>query len=225
MRSFLMILVSFLTLSASAQNVLKGTVYENGTNNRLSNVFVHDNNNKQLALTDKQGNFEIKTATGHILIFDSPGFISDTLYLIDLKPKKIMMDIKTISLKQVNITSSRQSFDPRKEYPEVYTKSKVYVLSPSTWFSKEGKDARRLKRYFQHEAEERHIDQVFSPAYVSSIVPLKGKDLEDFITMFRPTYAFLRDNNRESLAVYINDAYKKFLAVPPEKRSLPKLVE
>jgi len=209
----------------SAQDPLKGTVYENGGNNRLNNVFIRDKNTKQLALTDKDGNFNIKTEAGHLLIFDSPGYISDTLYVVDLTPKKIMLAPKTIALREVSINATRQNFDPQKEYPEVFEKSKVYVLSPTTWFSKEGKDARRLKRYFKVEAEERHVDAVFTRAYVGSIVPLKGEELENFMTMYRPTYAFITSNSTESLAVYINDSYKKFEALPPDKRVLPKLTD
>jgi hypothetical protein len=213
-----------LTASAIAQGVLKGTVHESGTNNKMLNVFIRDNNSKQLTLTDKDGNFFIRSGIGHIIIFDSPGYVSDTLYVVDMVPKNIVMQTKTIALREVNIKSSRQFFDPHKEYPEIYTKSKVYVMSPTTWFSKEGKDARRLKRYFVHEEEERHVDVVFTRAYVGSIVPLKGQDLEDFMTLYRPSYAFIKSNNSESLAVYINDNYKKYKALPPDKRRLPKLV-
>jgi hypothetical protein len=220
---FLVALLCFTAGLVNAQGLLKGTVYENGSNNRLSNVFIRDKATKQLALTDKQGSFEIRTEKGHLLIFDSPGYISDTLFVIDMTPKKIMLLTKTIALREVSISSTRTTFDPQKEYPEVYTKSKVYVMSPSSWFSKEGKDARRLKRYFRTEAEERHVDAVFTRAYVGSIVPLKGQELEDFMTLYRPTYAFLRSNNSESLAVYINDSYKKFEALPPEKRSPQRL--
>jgi hypothetical protein len=224
-RYFLTILVCLIGSSVSAQDPLKGTVYENGGNNRLNNVFIRDKNTKQLALTDKDGNFNIKTEAGHLLIFDSPGYISDTLYVVDLTPKKIMLAPKTIALREVSINATRQNFDPQKEYPEVFEKSKVYVLSPTTWFSKEGKDARRLKRYFKVEAEERHVDAVFTRAYVGSIVPLKGEELENFMTMYRPTYAFITSNSTESLAVYINDSYKKFEALPPDKRVLPKLTD
>jgi hypothetical protein len=220
---FLVVLVYLIAGSVNAQNLLRGTVYEGGTGNKLKDVFIRDNNSKQLALTDKDGNFQIRTETGHLLIFDSPGYVSDTLYLVDMTPKKIVLETKTIALREVNINSTRTVFDPQKEYPEVYEKSKVYVMSPTTWFSKEGKDARRLKRYFKHEAEERHIDAVFSRAYVGSIVPLKGKELEDFMTMYRPTYAFLMNNNGPSLAVYINDCYNKYEALPPDKRALPRL--
>lgn len=216
-------LLIFAADIASAQDLLKGTVYESGSNVKLNNVFIRDNNNKQITLSDKNGNFSIKTVTGHILIFTSPGYTPDTLYLTDLRPKRIEMSSKAIALNQVNVTSTRLAFDPRKEYPEVYEKSRVYAFSPSTWFSKEGKDARRLKRYFKTEAEQRHVDEVFSKAYVGSIVPLKGQELENFITLYRPGYAFLRSNNAESIVAYINDSYKKYQALPADKRTLQPL--
>jgi hypothetical protein len=216
------ILLGLFVGSVHAQDVLKGTVRESGSNSEMPDVFVKDNSNKQITLTDKNGSFAIKTATGHTLIFNSPGYVSDTLYVIDMKPKKVELKSMSISLREVNITTSK-SFDPQKEYPEVYEKSKVYVMSPSTWFSKEGKDARRLKRFFANEAQERHVDEVYTKTYVGSIVPLKGQQLEDFMTLFRPTYAFLRNNNGPSLVAYINDSYKKYLALPPDKRTLPSL--
>lgn len=223
-RYFGVVLLLLIAGSVSAQGILKGTVRESGSDSKMPDVFVRDNSNKQITLTDKEGNFQVRTETGHILIFSSPGFISDTLYVIDMKPKKIELKSMSIALREVNINAKRnERFDPQKEYPEVYAKSKVYVMSPSTWFSKEGKDARRLKKYFAREAQERHVDEVYTKVYVGSIVPLKGKDLEDFMTLYRPTYAFLRSNNGPSLVAYINDSYKKFMALPPDKRTLQTL--
>ncbi|GGH14592.1 hypothetical protein [Mucilaginibacter phyllosphaerae] len=213
------LILSFIVSVAAAQTTFKGTVYEEGTNTRLSDVFIRDNNSRQVSITDKNGNFTIRAAVGHTLIFNSPGYQSDTLYLIDLMPKKIMLATQTIALRAVNITATRTAFNPRAEYPEVYEKSKVYVFSPSTWFSGEGKKARRLKKYFQRESEQRAIDAAFSPAYVGSLVPLKGTELENFMTLYRPNYAFLRSNNRESIVAYINDSYKKYIALPPDKRA------
>ena len=85
------------------------------------------------------------------------------------------------------------------------------------------RDARRLKRYFAREEQERRVDQVFNAVYVGSIIPHKGQDLEDFMTLYRPSYAFVTSNNSESMAVYINDSYKKFMALPPDKRHLQSL--
>jgi hypothetical protein len=223
MKKILYLTCFVVLLSNSLYAQLKGTVVESGTGNKLSDVFVRDMTNKQIALTDKSGRFEIKSEAGHTIIFSSPGYTDDTLFVVDLVQKRIELKTKTIALREVNITAARLAFDPHKEYPDVYTKSKVYVLSPSSWFSKEGRDARRLKHYFEREEQERKIDQVFNRVYVGSIVPLKGQELEDFMTLYRPSYAFVTGNNSESMAVYINDSYKKFQALPPEKRHLQKL--
>ena len=220
----LLLIPCFFAVCANAQSVLKGTVYENGTNNRLTNVFIRDNNNKQqLTITDNQGNFSIKTEPGHVIIFDSPSYVSDTLYVTDLVQKKIMLTTKTIALREVAITSTRAAFDPHKEYPDIYEKSKVYPLSPSTWFSKDAKDARKLKRYFETEQQERRIDAVFNRTYVGSLVPLKGRELENFMTLYRPTYATVVNGSGPTLAVYINDSYKKYQALPQDKRIIQKL--
>jgi len=221
---FCIILLGSIVGSVNAQDILKGNVHESGTDNKVPDVFVRDNSNRQqLTLTDKNGNFEIKTAVGHILILNAPGYISDTLYVTDMKPKKIELKSMSIALREVNVSTTKEAFDPHKEYPDVYEKSKVYVMSPSTWFSTEGKNARRLKKYFETEEQERHVDEVYTRVYVGSIVPLKGKELEDFMTLFRPTYAFIKNNNGPSLAAYINDSYKKYLALPPEKRVVQSL--
>lgn len=217
------IIILLFACRVNAQELLKGTISELGSTEKLSNVFIHDTNNKQVALADKNGAFEIRTDVGHLLIFDSPGYLSDTLYLVDMKPKKVELKPLSIMLRQVNINSTRTTFNPRAEYPQVYQKSKVYVLSPSTWFSKEGKDARRLKRYFDTEIQERHVDDVYSVAYVGSVVPLKGMELATFMAMYRPSYAFLRKNNGPSLVAYINDSYKQYMELPPEKRVAPTL--
>lgn len=224
MRYILIFLLSLMAGLANAQEILKGTIYESSGGARLPDVFVRNINNKQLGISDKQGNFTIKAETGNTLIFEAPGYVSDTLYLVDMRPKKIQLITQTIALREVKINSTRQAFDPHKEYPEIYTKSKLYVLSPTTWFGKEARDARRMKKFFRREQEERRVDAVFTRTYVGSIVPLKGEDLDDFMLMYRPTYDFIKGNNNTSLAVYINDSYKKFAALPPEKRKPQKLV-
>lgn len=216
---FASIILSLMASAAWAQSTLKGTVSEEGTNTKLSDVFIRDINSREVSITDKKGNFTIRAAAGHTLIFNSPGYKSDTLYLVDMAPKKVNLATQSIRLRVVNITATRTEFNPRAEYPEVYEKSKVYVMSPSTWFSGEGRKARRLKKYFQHEAEQRAIDAAFSPGYVGSLVPLKGTELENFMTLYRPSYSFLRSNNRESIVAYINDSYTKYQALPPDKRA------
>lgn len=223
-RYLLFIGLLLITAGAVKAQTIKGTVYEEGTNQKMSNVFIKDINNKQITLVDKDGRFEIKSAQGHTLIFDSPGYVSDTLFVVDDKPLKIQMKQLGIVLREVNISTTRAAvFNPREEYPEVYQKAKVNILSPSTIFSRESHRARRLKRFFDNEEREKYVDRVYTASYVSSLVPLKGADLQNFMMLYRPSYAYVKSNNGPSLAVYINDSYQKYKALPPDKRRLPSL--
>lgn len=214
--------VVLCVLSAFAANaqggLLKGSVREKG-GKKLSDVFVKDSNSKEITLTDDNGNYTIRTNAGHVLIFSSPGYIPDTLYLVNMSPKFIELQSMPTTLKEVNVRSSRIAFDPRTEYPEVYRKAKIYPFSPSTIFSRESRNARKLKKYFEHEQQEQYIDDIYTKLYVSSIIPLKGKELEEFMLMSRPTYEFLKKTSGGELVLYVNDNYKKFKALPPEKRS------
>jgi hypothetical protein len=204
-----------------AQGLLKGTVTESGSGAKLSDVFIRDANSKEVALTDKSGRFQIRTVSGHLLIFTAPGYLPDTLYLTDLNPKKVQLRVQNITLRAVNITST-SGFNPREEYPEIYRKSS-FALSPSRMFGKEAKNARRLKRYFEREVTERQIDSLFSRTLVSSVVPLKGADLDNFMSVYRPTLPFLKRSSPQTLTLYINDSYKKFMAMPADKRGLQPL--
>lgn len=222
-RCLLFVALLFIAWGAHAQEVIKGSVIEEGTKEKLTNVFVHNTSNKQITLVDKNGKFEIKGGKNNLIIFDSPGYISDTVLVIDYRPLTIVLKPMGIALKQVDINASRRAFDPHVEYPEIYRKSKVYPLSPSTWFSKEARDARRLKRYFEKEEQERYVDKYFTPAFVGNIVPLKGEELQNFMAIYRPSYAYVKSNNGPSLTLYVNDSYQKYKALPADKKVLPGL--
>src|SRR5215469_16318675 len=94
----ILFIILFSCFTAGAQGLLKGSVYESGTNKKLADVFIRDKNSRQLTITDKQGNFSIRTEAGHVLIFDCPGYTSDTLFLVDLAQKKVVLQAQTIAL-------------------------------------------------------------------------------------------------------------------------------
>jgi hypothetical protein len=210
-----------LIKAAFAQSVITGMVTEEHKSTQLNNVFIRNISNKQVALTDDAGRFNIKATTGNTLIFTLPGYVSDTLYLVDMKPKHIELKIQGITLNEVSVRESA-TFNPREEYPDVYEKSK-FALSPSRWFGKEARDARRLKHYFDNEEQQRQIDAVFTKTLVGSIVPLKGRELDSFMAMYRPSLSFVKSSSPQTITVYINDSYHRFMALPADKRTLPSL--
>ncbi len=181
------LMLALVTGAANAQDYLKGKVIDSGTGKGLSDVFIKNITKNKITLTEEDGKFEVQGTVGNLLIFTSAGYLSDTLLVVDGRSLDIRLKTDPSLLNQVNVTSARKTFDPHTEYPEVYTKSKLYILSPSSLFSKEAKNARRLKKYFDQEEKERAVDQAFSIAYVSSIVPLRGAELQAFMAIYRPS--------------------------------------
>ncbi|MFD0748742.1 hypothetical protein ACFQZS_01225 [Mucilaginibacter calamicampi] len=220
---FIGALLLLLSVSAAyAQDYLKGKVIDSGTDKGLSDVFIKNVTKNKITISEADGKFEIQGSVGNLLIFSSSGYLSDTLVVIDAQSLNIRLKVNPALLKEVNINSSK-SFDPHTEYPEIYTKSKVYILSPSTIFSKEAKNARRLKKYFAQEEKEREIDRAFSIAYVSSLIPIRGNELQTFMAMYRPTYDFIQRTSGPTLAAYINDSYIRYKALTPEQRKQSSL--
>jgi len=218
-----LLLCIFFTITSNAQNYLKGKVIDSSNEKGMSNVFIKNVTNNKITISEGDGTYEIPATAGNLLVFTTPGYLSDTLVVIDTRNLTIRLKENPALLNEVNINSARRNFDPHTEYPEIYTQSKVYILSPSTIFSKESKNARRLKKYFAQEEKERAIDQAFSIAYVSSIVPLRGVELQTFMAIYRPGYDFIQSNTGPTLATYINDSYKKYKALTPEQRKQSSL--
>jgi hypothetical protein len=219
----LIIIMVLFVGGAIAQPLLEGGVREKVSGNKMADVIIRNINNKELTLTDKNGKFKIRAVSGQRLIFSSPGYISDTLYLVNIKPKFVEMLSAPMALSEVNVSSRRLAFDPHAEYPDVYEKAKIYPLSPSTIFSRESRNARKLKKYFVHEEQDRYIDSKYTKVYVSGILPLKGQELEEFISMSRPTYDFLKKTDGVELVLYVNDKYKEFKVMPQGQQSLQKV--
>src|SRR6185312_15252847 len=104
---YLLTIALFISNALHAQIYVRGNVVDASSGAKLSDVFVRDITNKQITLTDKSGKFEIKSETGHILIFSSPTYVPDTLYVVDLTQKHIQLKTQSISLREVNITAQR----------------------------------------------------------------------------------------------------------------------
>jgi len=54
-------------------------------------------------------------------------------------------------------------------------------------------------------------------------VPLKGRELDGFMAMYRPSLSFVKSSSPQTMTLYINDSYRKFITLPPDKRALPTL--
>jgi len=77
--------------------------------------------------------------------------------------------------------------------------------------SKEGKDARRLQRTLTRDYESDEIDRLFSKEMVKNATHLDGKELDNFISEYRPSYNWIKTASDYELILYIKEKLQQFL--------------
>ena len=226
--ALLLVLQFFLIQHVSSQTVT-GIVVDGDSRLTLENVEVTNATSKEKVTTNAKGEFNIRAIPNQILIFNQPGYFSDTLFLINAKPIRKYMTLNNRFLNTVEIKA--EAFNPEVQYADVYRKAKAiklaknqpFIFSPSRYFSREGKFARRFKRKLEREKIERKIDQRFNEKVVKTLTPLTGAELEFFMVLYRPTIKKLDKMDDDDMKFYLMAAYKEFKALPREKRISPSL--
>ena len=227
-RIFLITLsISLYQLSVS-QNILKGTIYKEGIDSIGAYVTVTNITQGIVNLSTINGSYKIRANEKDMVIFSYVGFISDTIIvekqLLTDGYDAFLLSNEGVLLEQVTVRGDYQkdSLERRKYYENVYNaQTKItggngpadgvgVAFSPFSYFSKNGKETRKLKKRLQKQEENYYIDYVFSPYWVSSITGLKGDSLRLFMYMYRPSYKFCRNNDRMSMTLYVNDKLKEF---------------
>nr|WP_198160736.1 carboxypeptidase-like regulatory domain-containing protein [Pedobacter panaciterrae] len=218
-----------LVLQVSAQ-VVTGKVADRDSRLMLENVEVNNVNTTENVKTNAKGEFSIRATANQTLIFNQVGYLSDTVFLINIKPFGRYMVLNNKFLNTVEITA--EAFKPEFQYANVYRKAKAiqlfknkpFIFYPSKYFSREGKFARRFKRKLEREKTERQIDQRFNEKAVVAVTPLNEAELDYFMVLYRPNVKKLEKMDDDDMKFYLMAAYKEFKALPPEKRVSPSLM-
>lgn len=238
----LMLLVLFLVPSIMmAQNSVSGKVYD-FENKRLpiSGAYVRNLSNKQSTKTLSGGSFSIAAKIGDLLEFSYVGYHTDTVYLINLSPRAIYLparstDLKEVSIKGAKINSSILSPDPEaKEFKRFESDAlkgkgnndRAGGLKFNLGYGKYKRQQEQIKKMEERDFYESEISNVFNEKYVSDLVKLKGQELKDFMSLYRPSALLVQTERPFNYAYYIVKAYHTWLKLPPAQRrpsSVPKL--
>ena len=211
----------------SAQRKLNGRVMENGTRIGLSDVFIENLTNKQSTFTDLKGRFSISAKTGDLLTFKGFAYQNDTLLVTDVNSKEVFMEPKKNDLAQVNITSTEikklNTYDPQLHgQTMIYQRNKDgslkggIILRMWYWKKDERKKAKLEKKLKEFETADK-IAAIFTPGNLAKYMPLTGEDMDNFIALYTPNVKTYTSNNF-NLLKYLNDRYKNYQSLPPEKR-------
>ncbi|HLG40545.1 MAG TPA: carboxypeptidase-like regulatory domain-containing protein [Chitinophagaceae bacterium] len=211
---------------ANAQGILKGKIYEAETDSVIATANVLNVSTKQTARSGKDGHYEITAAEGEKIIFSIAGFRPDTITITStllLTQHDVTLNREYISLKPVTVINSYEadSLARREYYKKIYNQPGItgrntpsngvgVVLSPLSFFSRESRQKRQLKKRLIKEEQEYYIDRAFPAEWVERLTGLHGDSLSLFIFRYRPSYGFCRKTDRDDMLIYINDKLKEF---------------
>ena len=221
----LLILIQF---NAKAQTQIKGQVLDQASKKGLEKVSILNKNTKQATETDADGNFTITAKIGDVIIYQLLGYQTDTALLVNSKKVERFLRPTSNTLNTVNISGE---VDVKAQYADVYNKANPVLLTPgrglrfypSSFFGKEGKNARRLKKIIESDEVEKEIDKRFNAVTVTALLPIKQPELDAFLVLYRPDIKFAVNADSDDFKFYLLEAYEKFKALPADQKTLPKL--
>lgn len=223
------------------QERVQGLVLDQESKQRIAKVLIVNKTTGANTYNNNKGEFDLALSQGDIIIANKENYLSDTLtysgekvLIINLKRKAIMIAPVTV----MGRISPEEILAKRKEdYDKAYRLADpgdfvsvgqngagLSIDAVYNYFSKEGKNARRLTKYFQKEYEDNYIDAIFTKELVRSVTGLEGEALENYMIRYRPTYEFVLTSDRFQLIKYIKSKYEYFKHIPYIK-PLPDLKE
>ena len=224
-----------LLFEAKAQSDIKGAIFEKGTSHRVPQARITNINRQFVSYSDGLGLFAIKASVGDTLRIYKEGF-SDLSLIVSSYQDLIVQLPKPIQLDEVKVVgeSKKQELDEiKKQYWKngSYYGGKPpllsYIFTPITalyeLFGKTPGRSRRFNEYYTRELQQTEIDRRFNSSKVKSITNYEGKDLQNFIDAYRPSYDQLSRWGEYDLLNYIRKSAIAFEEAGRPANTLPKL--
>jgi hypothetical protein len=227
----LLLLSSTFYVFAFGQNVQTGVVFESKTRVVLQNIMVENLTSHKVIMTDKTGQFSIEAKTGELLVFSGTFYKADTVLLTDNKPKEIFLIPQHNMLNEVKVTSTEATHVGSVQSPDFHNQTMVYqrderypkyykggVAFRLHYFKKDEKRKAKQAAFLKDQDQQAQIAKVFNAENIARYIPLKGKDMDDFLIMYTPSPK-LYYSSAFNLVAYLDTNYKNFLTIPADKRN------
>ena len=225
---------TFCIISAQAQTVFNGRVFENKTRITLHGVRVENLTNRLVALSGDDGRFSIAAKVGDFLVLKEFAYQPDTLLITDMHDREIFLEPVKNMLKQVTITdtSGRTSAAEKNMIlpydPEFHGQTMVYhrddkeqydggIILRMHYFTGDDNKKRKAQKKEEKRVLSQEISTIFTADNISHYLPLKGSDLDSFLLLYTPAIKVYNSKDFNLLS-YLNVSYKTWLGLSPEQR-------
>lgn len=224
---FFLALLLLAGTASHAQYKVKGTVYDSSRVYRIEAVSVISTSG-HTTMTDTLGHYQIDVSEKDSIWFSYLGKPTPkypVLKIADVNQFDIALRLKTDVMQEVRIRnrSYRQdSIQNRIDYAKVFNYRKVSVGSmTSIGPTGAGIDLDEVIRAFQfrknrsmlqfqkrllEQEHDKFIDHRFNKALVRRLTNLDGDELDRFMQIYRPTYAFTETASEYDFQLYIKKA-------------------
>ena len=223
--------------AASAQQVVRGVIFDSRTSQRVSNAIILNTKNNGLVKTDELGVFQIRADIFDTLSISKSGYTEyllrvssyDDVFLrlqqiIRLDEVTVIAQNKKQELDEIKRDFRKKSFYGGK--PPLL----AYIFQPITslyeTFGKEPGMARRFNNYYREELKETEISRRFNPTVIKDLSDLEDSEIQNFIEIYRPQYDMISGWDDYELIKYIKAseiAYIKAGKPRSAVKSFPKL--
>lgn len=229
----ILLAVSCCILSAvgTSQVVISGTVYDSTKAVPVNGVIVRSTGG-MIAITDSNGKYSIPATISDSLVFiyqNKP----TAKFSVSAIPNTGILDIalhvriheKYIRLKEVKVYAKSYQQDSiayRERYAKIFNYQRPGVRLSSNAYSgavgadldelinifrfKRNKQLKKMQQRLESEEREKFIDYRFSKTTVRRVTRLEGRELDEFMKLYRPQFDFTANSSMVEFYQYILDA-------------------
>jgi co-chaperonin GroES (HSP10) len=240
------VLIFFFLISISIkvlaqETSVAGIIFDADSKDRLSRVNVLNLNTGASTYNNINGVFTIDAKPGDKIVFSQVEHFADTVIVKDYIPQAIYLRRIAIQLKQVDIHDSLPNPQARmalrrRDNSKIYGGSlgskDMFSLTPGIGvglsidaiynaFSKSGRNAAHLRETIEADYRDDVVDYRFNKGLVSRITGLKGLELTDFMSKYRPGYYFLANASEYEFINTIKNNLKRYRRNPAAHRVMP----
>ncbi len=197
----------------------------------LADVHLFNKNNYRITITDPSGFFSMYVAKTHVVQFSSVGyepyyFSIPGGYRGDVYYQKIILKRSTLPLENVTIYSKVEETESmlKRKTPPNPLKDVSYgtlqgdpvpvepgIMNPASllwdWFSREGKEKRKLKAILKQDGMRLKVDTRFESELIWELTGLYGDELERFKMYCNLPLSFVLQANEYEFLLAIKSCY------------------